>query len=235
MFYKGKEIKKYDIRAKDGNIGTVHDLLIDEKQWTTRYLVVDTRKWLPGKKVLISPMSILTVNDLEGCIELNLTQEEIKNSPGLDEDQSISRQYELDFGNYYGYAPYWTAENGLWGLYSSPSELVQNTHENVSVQVDTNEESHLRSLEEVSGYHIHAKDGRIGHAEDFIICDRTWAVRSVEVDTKNFWPGKHVLFSPEWITDISWMERAVYLGLTKENIENGPESLPRDEIPYVSK
>jgi hypothetical protein len=178
-------------------------------------------------------MSILSVNDLEGSIELNLTQEEIKNSPGLDEDQPISRQYELELGNYYGYAPYWTAENGIWGLYGSPSELVQHTHDHVEVHIDTNENSPLRSLKEVTGYHIHAKDGRIGHAEDFIICDRTWAIRSIEVDTKNFWPGKHVLFSPEWIKEISWVERAVYLGLTKENIEKGPESLPNEEKTYV--
>jgi hypothetical protein len=25
MFYKGKELKKYDIHATDGNIGTVHE------------------------------------------------------------------------------------------------------------------------------------------------------------------------------------------------------------------
>jgi len=179
--------------------------------------------------VLLSPMSILTVSDLDKLVEVNLTQEEIKNSPSLDEDQPISRQYELELGNYYGYAPYWTAENGIWGLYSSPSELVQHSNENVKVEVDHNQESPLRSLKEVTGYHIHAKDGKIGHAEDFIICDRTWAVRSIEVDTKNFWPGKHVVFSPEWITNISWIERAVYLELTKETIENGPETLPRDE------
>lgn len=231
IFNNGKDLKKYDIHATDGNIGTVHDLLIDDQKWTIRYLVVDTMKWLPGKKVLISPMSIENVDYEEGKFALNLTKEEIKNSPDLDADQPVSRQYELQLGNYYGYAPYWgPAGLGNWGLYATPGELVQNTSPNVGVPNEAGEESHLRSFKEVTGYDIHAIDGRIGHVEDFIICDRTWKVRYIIVDTKNLWPGKHVILSPEWITDILWTDRAVTMDLTKEQIKNGPEYLPMQDI-----
>ena len=33
---------------------TVEDLLVDEHEWAIRYIVVDTRYWLPGKKVLVA-------------------------------------------------------------------------------------------------------------------------------------------------------------------------------------
>ena len=65
-------------------------------------------------------------------------------------------------------------------------------------------DSHLRSTAEVTGYHIEASDGEIGHVKDFIVDDETWAIRYLEVDTQNWWPGKKVLVSPQWINRVSW-------------------------------
>ena len=56
----------------------------------------------------------------------------------------------------------------------------------------------------VDGHHIQATDGEIGHVEDFIIDDETWAIRYLIVDTQNWWPGKKVLVSPQWIERVSW-------------------------------
>src|SRR3990172_8959382 len=45
----------YAIRAEDGEIGHVKDVLVDDKAWAIRYLLVDTEHWWGGKKVLVSP------------------------------------------------------------------------------------------------------------------------------------------------------------------------------------
>jgi hypothetical protein len=84
-------------------------------------------------------------------------------------------------------------------------------------------DSHLRSTTEVKGYHIEATDGEIGHVEDFIVDDETWAIRYLEVDTRNWWPGKKVLVSPRWIDNVSWPDSKVYVALSRETIKNGPE------------
>jgi hypothetical protein len=81
----------------------------------------------------------------------------------------------------------------------------------------------LRSIDAVTGYHIEAADGEIGHVRDFIIDDETWAIRYLEVDTQNWWPGKKVLVSPQWITRVSWADARVYVDLNRETIQNGPE------------
>src|SRR5262249_17940584 len=52
------KLKGYSIGAKDGDIGAVDDVLFDDKLWTVRYLVADTAKWLPGRKVMISPIAL---------------------------------------------------------------------------------------------------------------------------------------------------------------------------------
>jgi hypothetical protein len=82
---------------------------------------------------------------------------------------------------------------------------------------------HLRSTHEVTGYHLVALDGEIGHVDDFIIDDETWAIRYLVVATKNWWPGKKVLISPKWIENVSWEEREVAIGLSRETIKAAPE------------
>jgi sporulation protein YlmC with PRC-barrel domain len=75
----------------------------------------------------------------------------------------------------------------------------------------------------VSGYHIQAEDGEIGHVEDFIIDDETWAIRYLVIDTKNWWSGKKVLISPQWIERVSWSESKVFVNLSHETIKQSPE------------
>jgi hypothetical protein len=75
----------------------------------------------------------------------------------------------------------------------------------------------------VSGHHIQALDGEIGHVQDFIIDDETWAIRYLIVDTHNWWPGKKVLVSPQWIERVSWGERKVFVNLDRETIRQSPE------------
>jgi hypothetical protein len=70
-------------------------------------------------------------------------------------------------------------------------------------------DSHLRCINAVTGYRIEATDGEIGHADGFMMDAATWAVRYVEVATRNWWPGKKVLVSPAWIERVSWEDSKV--------------------------
>ena len=57
---------------------------------------------------------------------------------------------------------------------------------------------HLHSSRDVIGYYIQARDGQIGHVEDFIVDTEAWAIRYMAVDTVNWWPGKKVLVAVTW-------------------------------------
>ena len=78
-------------------------------------------------------------------------------------------------------------------------------------------------MEAVTGYRIEAADGEIGHVEGFILDDANWAIRYMEVATRNWWPGKKVLVSPSWIGRVSWTNSTVYFRLSREAIQTGPE------------
>jgi hypothetical protein len=75
----------------------------------------------------------------------------------------------------------------------------------------------------VTGYHVEAEDGEIGHVEDFVIDEETWEIRYLIVNTSNWWAGKKVLISPLWIERVSWTERKVVTDLTREAIKRSPE------------
>lgn len=78
----------------------------------------------------------------------------------------------------------------------------------------------------MTGYHIQGSDDAVGHVDDFLFEDDSWAIRYVAVDTRNWLPGKHVLVSPRWIRQVSWPERLVVVQLKRDEIEGSPEYDP---------
>jgi hypothetical protein len=82
----------------------------------------------------------------------------------------------------------------------------------------------------VSVHHIQAKDGEIGHVEDFIIDNETWMIRYLIVDTLNWWDGKMVLISPRWIERVSWEDSKVFVKLSKTFIKQSPEYIEGSQL-----
>jgi hypothetical protein len=180
--------------------------------------------------VLISPYALVAVSAEEQHIVINLTKKQIEDSPSLNSDRPVSRQFEEAYYGYYGWPMYWDGPY-MWGAYPDIVRDIKYSRE--IMQAEDKWDSHLRSTIEVNSYNIQASDGEIGHVEDFIIDDETWAIRYLIIDTRNWWPGKKVLVSPQWIARISWGERKVFVNLTRETIKQSPEytemSLPTRE------
>jgi hypothetical protein len=74
----------------------------------------------------------------------------------------------------------------------------------------------------VTGYHLHAADGDIGHIEGFLVDDADWSVRYLLVETANWWPGKNVLISPRSVRKIDWAERLVHVNADRQKIKDSP-------------
>ncbi|MBF0315477.1 MAG: PRC-barrel domain-containing protein [Oligoflexia bacterium] len=221
MLIKAKTIEGYKLLALDGELGTVEEFYFDDHHWGIRYLVANTGNWLTGRQVLISPYALIGVNKKEQSISTSLTKKQIEGSPSLESDKPVSQQFEDVYYGYYGWPTYYNGPY-LWG-----SELeIMKAHDKRKEFSKSKRawDPHLRSTQVVSSYHIQATDGEIGHVEDFIIDDETtWAIRYLVVDTKNWWLGKKVLVSPEWIKKISWDESKIFVNLTRESIKQSPE------------
>ena len=220
MFYTAKALKGYTLDSLDGKIGTVKEFFFDDQHWTIRYLVVDTGNWLVERQVLISPYAMVEVTKENKSIEINLTKKQIENSPSLDSHKPVSRQFENEYYGFYEWPPYWGGPH-MWG--ASPL-LVRDDEKKGNYNLDEKGgDPFLRSTHDVTDYQIQAKDGEIGHVDDFVIDDKTWAIRYLIINTRNWWPGKKVLISPKWIERISWLESKVFINYPRELIKQAPE------------
>jgi hypothetical protein len=226
-------LKGFAIQATDGDIGTAAEIYFDEQTWTVRYLTVGTSSWLGGRQVLISPFSITHVNWETRTVEVALTKQEVKSSPDIDTHQPVSRQHESAYLGAFGYPNYW-AGPFMWGPAQYPMGFpVQaiDSPEHISNRAKReSKDSHLRSTGGVSGYDIQAVDGEIGHVVSFVLDDETWAIRYIEVATRNWWPGKKVLLSPAWIQRVSWLSSKVYVAVSREAIQTAPEYVESSPI-----
>lgn len=227
-------LKGYKLHCIDGEIGKVKEFFFDDHHWTVRYLVADTGDWLTGRQVLISPYALGIVNKEEQSISVDLTKKQIEDSPSLDTDVPVSRQYEDTYYRYYGWPGYYNGPYN-WGAYPTIAYKREDWRNEREDQRASNQggeawDSHLRSTHDVSGHHIQATDGEIGHVEDFIIDDATWAIRYFAIDTRNWWPGKKVLISPKWIESIHWEDAKVLVNLTREIIKQSPEYIEHAPI-----
>ena len=225
MLRSANEITGYVLAAEDGDIGRCKDFLFDDREWVIRYMVADTRKWLPGRKVLISPMSLEQPDWSARRFPVHLTKERVKECPSLDEDQPVARQHEKDLHLFYGYPFYWVGTD-LWGTAATPSALRDAARTRLMEDPEPEGDPHLRSVDEIDGYHIAARDGEVGHVEDLILDDESWVVRYLVVDTRNWLPGRKVLIPPPWVEDFDWLEEKARVDLTQDQIENSPEFDP---------
>jgi uncharacterized protein YrrD len=230
-----RDLRGFTIGATDGDIGKVEEVYFDDESFTVRHLVVDTGGWLGSRKVLISPMALREIDWSVKRINAVLTRSQVEKSPAINTDMPVSRQHEMEYYSYYGYPYYWAGPY-LWGDYSYPSpsprsagsKLLEN--ERHWDWVGESGDPHLRSSAEVTGYHVAATDDEIGHVEDFLIDDATWAIRYMVVDTRSWWPGKNVLVSPEWIDRVVWSDSKVYVRMTREQIKKSPEHDPSGPV-----
>ena len=229
MLRKASAIHDYAIAASDGRIGTVSDFLFDDAIWMIRWLVVDTGNWLSGRKVLLPPSVMGQLDPIGREFAVGSTMQQVKDSPGIDTERPVSRQIETNIYDYYGWHPYWGAGRFMGGygygggaMPVSPVPDSKLLEEDIAAAQRNNDDPHLRSIEAVTGYHIHASDGEIGHVEDFLVEDADWSIQYLIVDTQNWWPGKKVLISPRSAQEIDWTDNLVNLNVDRQRVKDSP-------------
>lgn len=229
MFSSVSHLKGSSILAVDGELGHVKQVYFDDEAWAIRYLVVDTGPWLSGREVLISPYAVTEPPGDAKQISVSLTRRQVQHSPSVDTHLPVSRQHEAEYLRYYTFPTYWEGEQ-LWGMDAFPlvpaplPTAVESEAEAAQRERGVPpEDVHLRGSTEVSGYDIQASDDSIGHVQDFLFDDTSWAIRYLVVDTRNWWPGgAKVLLATHWITSIDWADRTVHTSLTREQVRQSP-------------
>lgn len=221
------EILRGAIRATDGSIGSIDDLLIDDQTWIVRWIVIDTGSWVPGRKVLLPPSCFGQSAPTDREFPVNLTRQKVQDSPIIITDVPVSSRKPALYGHcgwaswFAGYFP--LAGAGLAGPPGGFDSPRGSLHD---VPTERRDDPHLCSAKEVKGYHIRATDDDIGHVDEFLVDQDGWAIRYIVVDTGSWWAKKRVLVSPQWIRDVSWTDQRIQVDFTRNEVKDSPRYDP---------
>ena len=186
-------------------------------------------EWKQGDIVYVPPYSIHQHfnSEPEGSARLLVTtsrvpkylgfdwMEQVENAPDVDTEKPVHRQRQSKLPN--DWPSYWGGGRLLIAGAFSTYHSKKAKREKSSVG-EQEADPHLRSTREVIGYRIQASDGNLGHVSNFIVDDRTWAVCSMVVNTRNWLPGRKVILPTQWVEEIRWSEYKVLVDRHRETI-----------------
>jgi sporulation protein YlmC with PRC-barrel domain len=185
------ELERYVVHGVDGDVGRIEDVYFDDQYWVVRHLVVDSRHWLRGRRVLIPPAAVGALDRARGRVELPFTRARIEQSPRIDTAKPVSRQHHVDLYSYFGFPYDWKGP----AVHRDPLAGFGGG------------DPHLRSARAVTTYRVQAVDGDVGQLDDLLIETESWAIRHIVVRSGRRLGDRRVLLPPEWIARVSWEGR----------------------------
>lgn len=227
-------LKKFDICTLDKKMAPVLDLVFDDDSFVIRYLVTRGGAWLAKEKTLLSPFLTRNVDIGKRRINLNETYEKLESFPRVEDHQTVSREMEQKYADH-AFTPYYWYGGLIWGAYASPydTDSAKNSTgdiKNTNTELREMDKNHLRSVNEITGYGVIAKDGEVGDISDVVVDEHDWSVRYFVVNTGSWLLGRQFLVSPEWIDSVDWASSNITFDVTKDKIKESPEYKPSEAI-----
>jgi hypothetical protein len=230
MLQSIKQLYGNKLGALDGDLGQVKDFYFNDRTWAVRYVVADTGNWLPGRQVLLSPHAFVGLHHGEKLLCVNLTRKQIEDSPAIETHKPVSRQYEEQYHRYYGWPCYWEGD-GLWGgmrdfpVLELPPKFASVQPPAATGPKAERTDSHLRSTQDVNGYHLQATDGIVGHVCDFLMDNKSWAIGELVIKVGHRFTGKEVRIPVSKVTEISYDSSKVFVKMNTDEIERSPANV----------
>jgi hypothetical protein len=220
----------HGIHAVDGEVGRVDEFYFDDKTWDIRYMVALTGNWLSGRKVLIAPSALKAPDWDAKTFPVALTREQVRNSPDIDTEKTVTRRHEEELAKHYAWPLYWGESFYAGGMSGGtifpPAGKGEEARRQEGAAGKEQEDAYLQSTRDVEGYSLHAVDGPIGHVADYIVDDELWIIRYIVADTGVWLPGRKVLISPSWINNVDWESSEVFVDLSRDAVRSSPEFDP---------
>lgn len=232
MLISYNDVRQFAIEATDGRTGRVEDFYFDDESWRVRYLVTETGSLFSRQQGLVKS-TLLGTPDLEKrTAPIALTEEQLKEAVPPDSQPPVSKQREDAIRK--RQFDYWPAvAMGVPGAAYTPvlaehqlsGGLLGGRHPESLVDElpKAPEDPHMRSMAEMLGYAIEARDGRIGTIVDFLLDPDGWKTRYVAADTGTWLPGRQVAIRPDWIASLSWEDQSIAIDEEKAAVEQAPE------------
>lgn len=209
-----KELLGYRVTASDGDIGALHDFLVDEPSRDVRYLVAETGTWLNQSHVLLARAAFGDIHWPIRAFPLRLAMEQVRRSPEITWGTPLTRDQEHRLHRHYEWLPYWLGEG--WGT------LPMDEPQTAAPPIPGAADPRLWHVRDLLGAIIRGTDLDLGHAHDMIVDDETWRLRSLVVNTGYWWPQSIVMIDMAQVVRFDAGTRALDIALSREQIARAP-------------
>ncbi|RYE59116.1 MAG: PRC-barrel domain containing protein, partial [Sphingobacteriales bacterium] len=214
MLQSRKSLIGYTLTTSDGELGKVTDFYFDDRNWEVRYIRVETGNWLFGRKVLIYPYVVLSVDVDKGTLMIGMTKEEVRHSPNIETDLPVSIQMEIKLYNYYSLSSYGSAGMGF-----PTTDMIKSANDTPSENDEqAGHNTHLRSCGHVSGYMIKDQQAVIGTIEDFIFDTNKWKIPFVSIKPIGQSPFENGALATTKLIAIDWSSGTITVDDTSANM-----------------
>jgi len=96
----------YHVHGSDHDVGHIAGFLLDDRDWTVRYLIVDTHNWWPGDHVLLAPAAVSAIDWSGREVRVMVTRAQVQSSPPWPREVAISSEYERRLYAHYDWPGY---------------------------------------------------------------------------------------------------------------------------------
>ncbi|KHF38847.1 PRC-barrel domain-containing protein [Halalkalibacter okhensis] len=219
MYHKFNHLTSFSVVTKEGAKATIDDLTFDPSLFSLRYIVVDTRTWFIGGKTLISPATIKNINIEEKIIALNVTKEQMTNSPKRTIQSPISfgqkEKSVIDYDRKKEGLDSTTSFINGGDLSGTPITGIKMS--SVIHDYGKNEEQmvRLQSVKSLREFDAYAMNDKLGVVSDLIINDQKWTIDLVEIEIGDLLSKQVAALSTSWITEINWNQRKILMNKEK--------------------
>lgn len=165
----------------------------------------------PRSIYVIVPQALGDLSSARKVLLVNLSRQQIEDSPSISEHKPVMRHHEEEYHRYYGYG-YYAEKLPSWGSGGYPVIVPPPLPDVNSTGVD----SHLRSAREVKGFTVEARDGTIGEVTDLLIDSSTWIIREIGVECGHWYAGKSVFVSTGRVSRVDYNRSTVHVNETKQ-------------------
>lgn len=201
-----KHMFGYGVQAKDGRIGKVEDFFVEEASWTVRYMVVRTGGLLSGERTL-TPINCVTSTDVDSrTINVSFSRSELADVAPPGDVCPVSAEMENCLKALYGGAEY-RRDSGFIRVGCELAQVPRTV-------------SSLRSVREITTYHIETLEGPCGLCTDLLAHTENWSIPYLVVNTKEWMPHGHVLVPSAWVRHISWAEMQTAVNVHRPRMQH---------------
>jgi hypothetical protein len=170
--------------------------------------VVDVHDWLERKEIVLAVAALEQPDRKNRTFQVLLTKQQVHDSPDVDTEKPVTGQQEIAMREYFGRWGYWIDQE--FGMYSISS--------GVKYPVHTEEDPHLRSSSDMSGYQVWATDGDLGRLEGFILDEPSWHLGYLDVKAGAWLEERFVLIPTRWARSVSWADHRIYLHHSRQGL-----------------